>query len=182
MGEPVGIIAANSIGEPTEQFVLDSRRTGCGNHLTETLSLITALFEASGTNGKMAGSLHKILEADGLPAVQAWLLNALQSIYSKVNMHIQDKHFEIVIRKMSEKVKIADPGDTIFLRGELAERHALFTENANTTFDGGRAAKGKPVILGITKAAQSGNSWVASAAFRDTTATLTKAAVSGAMG
>ena len=181
VGDPVGINAAHSIGEPTEQLVINNRLGRCSNKIIKALPIIADLFEARKTKDKISETLHKILSNNGIREAQLWLLNTLQSIYTKCNIDINDKHFEVFIRRMSEKIKILDPGDTTFLKGKHIDRKLFFSENAEVQFDGGRPATGTPLILGITKASLTSDSFISAASFQDTTRVLTEAAICGAV-
>lgn len=181
VGEPIGILAAQSIGEPTEQIVLNDRHGHTRNNAHGWLPRIVDFFEARKSKEKSAFDLNKIIAQQGLIAAQISLLNELQGIYRINNLSIHDKHFEIIIRKMSEKIRVEDPGDTVLLRGAVVHRQLFHEENANVAFDGGRPAKSTPVILGITKASLSTDSFISAASFQETTRVLTQAAINGAI-
>ena len=182
-GTAVGILAAQSIGEPGTQFVLNSRRSGRCETEDEMpvidLFRIIELFEARRPKDKTLIDPHKILNDKGGREVHLFLLNELQKTYKANNIKINDKHFEIIIRKMTEKIKITAPGDTMFLMGEITERRKFLEENVVVSLDGGKEAVGQPVLLGITKAALSANSWISAASFQETTRILTEAAIEG---
>jgi DNA-directed RNA polymerase subunit beta' len=94
---------------------------------------------------------------------------------------INDKHIEVIVRQMMKKVRIEDPGDTIFLIGEQVDRIPFHEENAKVKAEGGNPAQGKPLLLGITKASLSTESFVSAASFQETTRVLTEAAINGAI-
>jgi len=181
IGDAVGIIAAQSIGEPLTQMTIDSRHCFVENNITSGLPRIAELFEARIPKDKTSLDPHKILKEHGLKEAEISLLNELQSICRLQNISINDKHFEVIIRKMSGKVRIDDPGDTGFLIGELVSRKEFYEENARVQFEGGRQAQGSRVFEGITKVSLSSNSWVSAASFQETTRVLTEAAISGAV-
>ncbi len=178
IGEAVGIIAAQSIGEPGTQLMMRSKHLG---GILIGLPRIAELFEARKSKDNSSINIHSILEEAGLRAAQSALLNELQIPYCLQQVCINDKHFEIIIRKMTEKIKIEDPGDTLFQRGETVHRQLFIEKNTQVQFDGGKPALGKPIILGITKASLSSGSWISAASFQDTTKVLTHAAISGAV-
>jgi DNA-directed RNA polymerase subunit beta' len=92
---------------------------------------------------------------------------------------INDKHIEVIVRQMLQKVEISDPGDTTFLSGEQVDRGEFDEENHKAAKEGGRLAQGQPVLLGITKASLQTRSFISAASFQETTRVLTEAAVSG---
>ena len=94
-------------------------------------------------------------------------------------MKINDKHIEVIVRQMLQKVEIDEPGDTTFLSGEQIDRSDFEVENAKTEAMEGRLARGRPVLQGITKASLQTNSFISAASFQETTRVLTEAAVSG---
>ncbi|GBD96354.1 DNA-directed RNA polymerase subunit beta' [bacterium BMS3Abin06] len=143
------------------------------------LSRIIELFEGRRPKDKILIDPHKILKDKGLKEVHLFLLNELQRTYKANNIEINDKHFEVIIRKMTGKIKIKDAGDTMFLMGEITERRKFLEENAVVSLEGGKEAVGQPVLLGITKAALSANSWISAASFQETTKILTEAAIEG---
>ena len=181
-GEAVGIIAAQSIGGPTIQSVLDTRHSyrQMSEDNTQSVLEIIRLFEGR-IPKRSSINYHKIFTESGLREAQLFLLNKFQSIYRLKNIVSADKHFEIIIRKMTEKVKIEDSGDTIFLRDEIVYRKVFYEENARVKYEGGRPAVGRPLILGITKTVLLSDSWVSAAAFQETTKVLTAAAIAGAV-
>jgi len=92
---------------------------------------------------------------------------------------INDKHIEVIVRQMLQKVEISDPGDTMFFLGEQVDRTEFDAVNARTVGDGLRPAVAKPVLLGITKASLQTQSWISAASFQETTRVLTEASVGG---
>ncbi len=122
---------------------------------------------------------HEILEICGVRELQKYLVNQVQEVYRLQGVDINDKHIEIVVRQMLKKVRVVDPGDTAFLFGEEVDKKEFEAENAKTTRDGGKAAQGAPILLGITKASLSTESFISAASFQDTTRVLTEAACAG---
>ncbi len=122
---------------------------------------------------------HDILNVRGESAVQQYLLNKIQEVYRLQGVTIHDKHIEVIIRQMMKKVKIEDPGDTKFLIDEQVDRFEFEKENEKVIKEGKFPAKGKPLLLGITKAALSTESFISAASFQETTRALIDAAVNG---
>src|SRR4030043_482021 len=108
-----------------------------------------------------------------------YLLNEVQRVYESQGIIIHDKHFETIIRKMSDKVIIEDEGDTSFIKGEVVSKIRFEEENKKLLAQGGKPAVGKISILGITRAAIYTESWLSSASFEQTTNVLTNAAIKG---
>lgn len=122
---------------------------------------------------------HEILDVCGPQELQERLLNEVQDVYRTQGVSINDKHIEIIIRQMLRKVRITEPGDSLFLWGEQVDRIAFEEENKRIDQKGGRPAEGQPVLLGITKASLQTDSFLSAASFQDTTQVLTEAATTG---
>jgi DNA-directed RNA polymerase subunit beta' len=122
---------------------------------------------------------HNILRIQGREATQRYLLSEVQSVYRSQGVNINDKHLEVVFRKMLGKVQISKSGDTDLLPGELVERLALEDINRETVEAGGQPARAWPVLLGITKAALNTESFLSAASFQHTIKILSAAAVEG---
>ncbi len=122
---------------------------------------------------------HEILDICGVRELQKYLVNQIQEVYRLQGVDINDKHIEIIVRQMLQKVRITDPGDTTFLYGEDIDKRYFHRANKKTIEEGGKAAQAQPVLLGITKASLSTDSFVSAASFMETTRVLTEAAVSG---
>jgi DNA-directed RNA polymerase subunit beta' len=121
-----------------------------------------------------------ILNIKGVNAAQAYLVNGIQEVYRLQGVEINDKHIETIVRQMLQKVQIEDPGDTMFLEGDLVDKSSFREENERVIAEGkGKAATFKPVLLGITKASLSTDSFISAASFQETTRVLTDAAVKG---
>jgi DNA-directed RNA polymerase subunit beta' len=103
----------------------------------------------------------------------------VQDVYRLQGVTINDKHIEIIVRQMLRKVRIEDPGDTQFLPGSQVSKSAFEAENQRVLEKGGTPALGKPVLLGITKAALTTDSFISAASFQETTRVLTEAAING---
>ncbi|MGQ9531576.1 MAG: DNA-directed RNA polymerase subunit beta' [Desulfotomaculales bacterium] len=238
LGEAVGIIAAQSIGEPGTQLTMRTFHTGgvAGEDITQGLPRVEELFEArrpkrpaviaetdgrvevrevkgrreielQGVNGEryvyqvpydtplkvrdgdqvragdelIEGPLnpHDLLRIKGVRGVQVYLLQEVQRVYRMQGVDINDKHIEIMIRQMLRKVKIKDPGDTELLPGGLVDSFEFEEENARVVARGGQPAVAQPVLLGITKASLTTDSFLSAASFQETTRVLTEAAIKG---
>ena len=120
-----------------------------------------------------------ILAVCGAQELQRYLVNEVQTVYRSQGVEINDKHIEIIIRQMMQKICITKPGDTAFLEGEQVDKYAFQRENERVRKTGGTPADGDPVLLGITKASLETESFISSASFQDTTRILTDAATLG---
>jgi DNA-directed RNA polymerase subunit beta' len=238
IGDAVGIIAAQSIGEPGTQLTMRTFHTGgvAGQDITQGLPRIVELFEARKPKGlaQMAeaagkvsieetdkalkviviessgeehsysfplrtrlhvndgdkvdvgqqlndGSLYPadLLAIRGRTAVEVYLVNEVQRVYSAQGVDINDKHIELIARQMLKKTRIDSKGSTSLLPGQLEDRGALKRLNKKTKEAGGTPAKGEEVILGITKASLATESFLSAASFQETTKVLTDAALEG---
>ncbi len=237
VGTPVGIIAAQSIGEPGTQLTMRVKHSGgiVGLDVTQGLPRVEELFEIrvpkaevpmAEISGKVAvaeveqgykititstgkpqevrtydiprgivpqvkdgdlvtaghqlaaGSLdiRNVLELRGLRASQQYLLDEIQRVYESQGISINDKHFETIIAKMSDKVSIETAGDTSLLPGEIVDRMRFREENENVLAEGGEPATAQVLVLGITRASLYTESWLSAASFQNTTTVLTQAA------
>jgi DNA-directed RNA polymerase subunit beta' len=122
---------------------------------------------------------HDILRILGVEELASYLINEIQEVYRLQGVRINDKHIEVIVRQMLQKVEIEDPGDTTFLAGEQVDRSEFELENVNIEKEGLRTAVAHPVLQGITKASLQTNSFISAASFQETTRVLTEAAVSG---
>jgi DNA-directed RNA polymerase subunit beta' len=127
------------------------------------------------------GSLnpHLILRIQGREVCQKYLLSEVQKVYRSQGQNINDKHFEVIIRKMMSKVQITRPGDTGFLPGDLIDYLELKRENERLLGEDLRPARYLEILLGITKASLSTDSFISGASFQETTRVLTEAAING---
>ena len=240
IGVPVGVIGAQSVGEPGTQLTLRTKHTGgvVGVDVTQGLPRIQELFEVrtpkvpsplAEINGKVkvketldgyevkltgktdkneiktityllptninllvkdgdlvgqgtqlsSGSLdvREIMEIKGLEAAQKYLLTSIQGVYESQGITIHDKHIEVIIKEMSDKIKIEDPGDTNFLYGQIVTKAVYNHQNEKAKGDKGKAAKGSKVLLGLIQTALSASSWLSAASFQQTTSVLTEASL-----
>ena len=122
---------------------------------------------------------HDILAIKGVEELAAYLVNEIQEVYRLQGVNINDKHIEVIVRQMLQKVDIVDPGDTGFLAGEQVDVTELDAANEKALGEGGKPASGTPVLLGITKASLQTKSFISAASFQETTRVLTEAAVNG---
>jgi DNA-directed RNA polymerase subunit beta' len=241
VGEAVGIIAAQSIGEPGTQLTMRTFHTGGAQLLGETqithgLPRVQELFEARTPKGvapiaEAAGTVSFLEDAkgkkivvtpeDGSEAVaypitrrqkllveegtrvtvgqqlvvgaidpkqvlrilgprqtQIHLVSEIQEVYRMQGVSIHDKHIEIIVRQMLKRITVLEPGDADLLPGELVERGRFEEENRRVVSTGGKAASGRPELMGITKASLATESWLSAASFQETTRVLTDAALS----
>jgi DNA-directed RNA polymerase subunit beta' len=120
-----------------------------------------------------------VLEIQGKEAVQEYLLGEVQKVYRSQNVGINDKHIEIIVSQMLRKVRVANEGNTTFMRGTVVDRTDVIRENMRVQDEGGKPASFKPLLLGITKASLQSDSFLSSASFQETTKVLTEAAIAG---
>jgi DNA-directed RNA polymerase subunit beta' len=237
VGEAVGIIAAQSIGEPGTQLTMRTFHTGgvAGDDITHGLPRIVELFEARTPKGvapiaETAGIVGFLEDAKGKKIIvtpedgsepvaypitrrqklkvedgqkvtvgqqlvvgaidpkqvlrilgprqtQVHLVNEIQEVYRSQGVSIHDKHIEIIVRQMLKRITVLEPGDTDLLPGELVERGRFENENRRVVTTGGKAASGRPELMGITKASLATESWLSAASFQETTKVLTDAAL-----
>jgi len=238
VGEAVGIVAAQSIGEPGTQLTMRTFHTGgvAGDDITHGLPRIVELFEARTPKGvapiaeaagvvsfredakgkkiivtpddggeevaypitrrqkllveegsrvevgqkMVVGAIDpkQVLRILGPRATQVHLVNEIQSVYRSQGVGIHDKHIEVIVRQMLKRITVLEAGDTDMLPGELVERGRFEAENRRVVTTGGKAAAGRPELLGITKASLATESWLSAASFQETTRVLTDAALS----
>ena len=238
VGEAVGIIAAQSIGEPGTQLTMRTFHTGgvAGDDITHGLPRIVELFEARTPKGvapiaetagvvsfredakgkkiivtpedggeevaypitrrqkllveegsrvdvgqkMVVGAIDpkQVLRILGPRATQVHLVNEIQSVYRSQGVGIHDKHIEVIVRQMLKRITVLEAGDADLLPGELVERGRFETENRRVVTTGGKAASGRPELMGITKASLATESWLSAASFQETTRVLTDAALS----
>jgi DNA-directed RNA polymerase subunit beta' len=122
---------------------------------------------------------HDILAVLGEKELQSYLVNEIQEVYRLQGVNINDKHIEVIVRQMMRWVKIEDVGDTEFLIDDQVDRFRFMEENERVIAGGGQPAKGRPMLLGITKASLSTDSFISAASFQETTRVLTEASISG---
>ncbi|MDA3814433.1 MAG: DNA-directed RNA polymerase subunit beta' [Candidatus Cloacimonetes bacterium] len=122
---------------------------------------------------------HDILQAKGITAAQMLIVNEIQEVYRKQGVKIDDKHIGVIIRQMFKKVKILNPGHTMFLEGEIVDRNQVNKENKRIEEEGGEGATFEQLLLGITKASLLTDSWLSAASFQETTKILTQSSIEG---
>ncbi|HVT00898.1 MAG TPA: DNA-directed RNA polymerase subunit beta' [Patescibacteria group bacterium] len=240
-GTPVGVIAAQSIGEPGTQLTMRVRHFGgvVMSDVTQGLPRVEELFEVrrpktlapiAEIGGKVqvnkvedgyiirvrnakvkpvdereyfvpltstvlveegetvaAGTQlcegyldpRDVLKISGLRSAQEYLIAQIQNVYESQGIPIHYKHFETIVRKMSDKVMIETPGDTALMPGDLVSKLRFEEENANIISEGGEPASAREIVLGITKASLVTDSWLSASSFQETTQVLTDAALEG---
>ena len=239
VGEAIGIIAAQSIGEPGTQLTMRTFHTGgvAGNDITQGLPRVEEIFEARKPKGLaiitefggvatikdtkkkreiivtnnetgeskaylipygsrikiMDGAVleagdeltegsvnpHDILKIKGVRAVQDYMLREVQRVYRLQGVEINDKHIEVIVRQMLQKVRVETNGDSEMLPGVLVDTLDFEDTNEKLIEEGKEPAEGKQVLLGITKASLATNSFLSAASFQETTKVLTEAAIKG---
>ncbi len=240
IGEAVGIIAAQSIGEPGTQLTMRTFHTGGaasgGSDITQGLPRVQELFEARTPKGvavmaeaagiveidednpnsraivikrddekedvridlgrrqtllvesgdhvdagqqMTAGRLDpkEVLRLRGASKAQKQLVSEVQEIYRSQGVDIHQKHIEVIVRQMMRRVTVLEPGDTTFMPGELVDSVVFREENRRIAAQGGQFAKGRQMLMGITKASLATDSWLSAASFQETTKVLTEAAM-----
>ncbi|PCI28766.1 MAG: DNA-directed RNA polymerase subunit beta' [SAR324 cluster bacterium] len=164
------IIVRPEVGEPKEYLVPK------GKHIV----VVEGDYIRSGeplTDG--SANPHDILRVKGVRALQRFLVDEVQEVYRLQGVKINDKHIEVITRQMLRKVRIVDPGDAHFLVGEAVSRPVLMAANEKLMDQSLRVAIGEPLLLGITKAALSTDSFISAASFQETTKVLTEASING---
>jgi DNA-directed RNA polymerase subunit beta' len=122
---------------------------------------------------------HDILEVLGEKELQAYLVNEIQEVYRLQGVNINDKHIEVIVRQMMRWIRVEEVGDTDFLLEEQVDKFRFKEENDRVVGEDGRPARGEPLLLGITKASLSTDSFISAASFQETTRVLTEASISG---
>jgi DNA-directed RNA polymerase subunit beta' len=237
MGEAVGVIAAQSIGEPGTQLTMRTFHTGgiAGTDIAGGLPRVVELFEARSPKGKallsrtsgvvrvgddegrgrvitvvaddgtetdyqVAGLARlevadgdeiaagdpiidgprdpkELLEIKGVRETQQYLVQEVQRVYQDQGVPIHDKHVELIVRQMTRRIAVQEPGDSVFLPGERIDQRAYTDVNRSLVTEGKTPAEGRPEIMGITKASLATDSWLSAASFQETTRVLTEAAI-----
>ena len=122
---------------------------------------------------------HDILAVMGVEALADYIINEIQEVYRLQGVKINDKHIEVIVRQMLQKIEVTEPGDTTLLEGELLDRAEFIAINEKAVLENLRPAQGKAVLQGITKASLQTRSFISAASFQETTRVLTEASVSG---
>ena len=156
------------------QIITKILKTGEGNK-----DITGGLIEKGATITDGPVSPHDILKIKGLVAAQQFILESVQQVYREQGVPINDKHIEIIVKQMFQKVKIREAGDTLFLEDELIDKKIVERENAKLVEKGKTPATYEPVIQGITKAAVNTESFISASSFQETTKVLANAAVEG---
>ena len=238
LGEAVGVIAAQSIGEPGTQLTMRTFHTGGiagGGDIAGGLPRVVELFEARSPKGKAtlartSGVVRvaedegrgravtivgddgtedtytitglprlevedgaeisagdplvegprdpkELLEIKGVRETQQYLVTEVQRVYRDQGVPIHDKHIELIVRQMTRRVAVQEPGDSDFLPGERVDQKAYANTNRQLVEEGDKPAEGRPELMGITKASLATDSWLSAASFQETTRVLTEAAI-----
>ena len=238
LGEAVGVIAAQSIGEPGTQLTMRTFHTGGiagGGDIAGGLPRVVELFEARSPKGKatlsrtsgvirvsedegkgriitvvgddgseevytvpMLARLEvfdgdevaagdalvegprdpkELLEIKGVRETQQYLVDEVQKVYRDQGVSIHDKHIELIVRQMTRRVAVQEPGDSEFLPGERVDARVYADTNRQLVQEGKSPAEGRPELMGITKASLATDSWLSAASFQETTRVLTEAAI-----
>ncbi len=240
VGEAVGVIAAQSIGEPGTQLTMRTFHTGGiagGADIAGGLPRVVELFEARSPKGKatlsrVSGVVRvaedegkgkvitvvtddgeedsytvpgasrlevvdgqeidagdpivdgprdpkELMEIRGIRETQQYLVEEVQKVYRDQGVSIHDKHIELIVRQMTRRVGVQEPGESDFLPGERVDQWQFADVNRRLVQEGLRPAEGRPEIMGITKSSLSTDSWLSAASFQETTRVLTEAAIEG---
>ncbi|HCB22290.1 DNA-directed RNA polymerase subunit beta' [Candidatus Daviesbacteria bacterium RIFCSPLOWO2_01_FULL_38_10] len=240
IGTPVGVVAAQAIGEPGTQLTMRTFHTGgiVGLDITQGLPRVEELFEArtpkivapmSEIAGKVSviegdlgvrvrvrttqkphdereyiipvtsqllveegqlieagmvlssghGDVKEILRVQGLRKAQAYIVDEVRQVYESQGVPINSKHFEVIVRKMSDKVRIESQGDTNLLPGEIVDKLRFEDENLRVLASGGEPSTAEVIMLGITRASLQTESFLSAASFQETTNILSDAAIQG---
>ncbi|MFP3906722.1 MAG: DNA-directed RNA polymerase subunit beta' [Acidimicrobiales bacterium] len=238
LGEAVGVIAAQSIGEPGTQLTMRTFHTGgiaAGGDIAGGLPRVVELFEARSPKGKatlsrISGVVRiaddegkgrtvtivgddgtedsyliptlarlevkegdtveagdalvegprdpkELLEIKGVRETQLYLVEEVQKVYRDQGVSIADKHIELIVRQMTRRVAVQEPGESGFLPGERVDQKSYADTNRMLVQEGKVAAEGRPELMGITKASLATDSWLSAASFQETTRVLTEAAI-----
>ena len=165
-----------TIEDPESGKVIKEYTVPVGEHLVVTNEMLIDK-GAKITDGPV--SPHDILKIKGLVAAQQFILESVQQVYREQGVPINDKHIEIIVKQMFQKVKIKEAGDTLFLEDELIDKKIVERENTKLIEKGKTPATYEPVIQGITKAAVNTESFISASSFQETTKVLANAAVEG---
>jgi hypothetical protein len=131
------------------------------------------------TSSKAIPAPHDILAIKGVEELAGYLVNEIQDVYRLQGVAINDKHIEVIVRQMLQKVEIDDSGETDLIQGEQVDKIEFDEVNARVAAEGKKPATAHPVLLGITKASLQTRSFISAASFQETTRVLTEAAVNG---
>ena len=164
------IIVTPEIGEEKEYLIAKGKHISVqeGDRVTPGDALM------DGVNNP-----HDLLAIKGEKELARYLVDEVQEVYRLQGVKINDKHMEVIVRQMLRRVRVTDPGDTSFISDEQVERYRFQEENDRIIAQGGQPATGDPLLLGITKASLSTQSFISAASFQETTRVLTEASLSG---
>ncbi|MBD2200431.1 MULTISPECIES: DNA-directed RNA polymerase subunit beta'' [Calothrix] len=175
--EPNGVVTDYPLGPGQNLVVTDGSHVAAGQPLSDGPSnpheILEVFFSLGSEDGVYACASH------ALQKVQTFLVNEVQLVYQSQGIDIADKHIEVIVRQMTNKVRIDDGGDTTMLPGELVELRQVEQVNEAMAITGGARAQYTPVLLGITKASLNTDSFISAASFQETTRVLTEAAIEG---
>jgi DNA-directed RNA polymerase subunit beta' len=175
--ESGGVVTDYPLGPGQNLIVPDGAHVLAGQPLTDGPSnpheILEIFFSLGSEDGVYACASH------ALQKVQSFLVNEVQMVYQSQGIEISDKHIEVIVRQMTNKVRIDDGGDTTMLPGELVELRQVEQVNEAMSITGGAKAQYTPVLLGITKASLNTDSFISAASFQETTRVLTEAAIEG---
>jgi DNA-directed RNA polymerase subunit beta' len=164
------VLVDNKVGDVKEYFIPKGKHVNV--HEGDWVRAGEPLMDGS-------ANPHDILDVLGPNELQKYLVDEVQDVYRLQGVSINDKHIEVIVRQMLRKVRIEDPGDTQFLPGSQVSKSVFEAENERVLEKDGTPALGKPVLLGITKAALTTDSFISAASFQETTRVLTEAAING---
>ncbi len=164
------VVVTPEVGEPREYLIPKGKHIGV--HEGDMIKAGEPLMEGS-------SNPHDILTILGEKALAKYLVDEIQEIYRLQGVRINDKHIEVIVRQMLRRVRIKEVGDTDFLVGDQTEKWRFDEENGRVLTKGGEPAIAEPLLLGITKASLSTESFISAASFQETTRVLTEAAING---
>jgi DNA-directed RNA polymerase subunit beta' len=121
--------------------------------------------------------VREIMDIKGLESAQRYLINSIQGVYESQGISIHDKHMEVIVKEMSDKIKIEDPGDTNFLYGQIVTQAVYSAENDKAKSKDGKPSRGHKILLGLIQSALTTGSWLSAASFQQTTSVLTEASL-----
>lgn len=179
-----GVVELGKIARGRRQLIIKDPESGLTeeHNIPATKHLIVGKGDFVRKGQKISeGSVvpQMLLEVCGPQELQKYLVNEIQLVYRAQGVEINDKHIEIIIRQMMQKVRITEQGNSKYLVGEQIDKYEFVQENAQIAEKGGKSAEAEPVLLGITKASLETESFISAASFQDTTRILTDAATLG---
>lgn len=171
--------------ETQRKIIVENQRSGEKREYTIPKGVHITVLEGEWVNAgdqlcEGSADPHEILRVLGIKDLQRFLVNEIQEVYRLQGVNINDKHIEVIVRQMMRWMKVEEVGETRFLIGDQVDRFEFQKENERVIAEGGEPAVGKPLLLGITKAALATDSWISAASFQETTRVLTEASLKGA--